>query len=222
MTAIRDRSAPATPATSVTLLTVEQARDQVLAAIPAPLEAESVAVAEARGRVLAEPVRSRTALPPWDNSAMDGYAIRSADVAAATDEAPVRLTVIGEVRAGSPPDVSVKPGSAVRIATGAPLPPGADSVVPVEATTPLAADGSVAGPRGRDATGPLPAGCLVHAAVRAGDSVRRRGSDLAGDVTILEANTEMTPAAIALAAIIPMAFAGRPAEPSPGAQRPAG
>jgi molybdopterin molybdotransferase len=194
MTAVTDRAAP------TGLLTVEEARERVLAAVPGRLGAESMSVADALGRVVVDPVRSLTALPPWDNSAMDGYAVRSADVAAATEQAPVRLAVVGEVRAGSPSDVAVLPGTAVRIATGAPLPPGADAVVPVEGTTPLAAGDSVPGPRGRDATGPVPVACLVHVGVRAGDSVRRRGSDLAEGATILETAAEMTPAAIALAA----------------------
>src|SRR3990170_3542061 len=115
---------------------------------------------------------------------MDGYAIRAADVAAATEDGPIRLDVIGEVRAGQRPDVSVQRGTAVRIATGAPVPGGADAVVPVEATTPLDAAGQPAGPRGRDATGPLPAAILVHAATPNGGSIRRAGSDLAAGTQI--------------------------------------
>jgi molybdopterin molybdotransferase len=100
------------------LLTVEEARDTVLAAIGGPTETEIAYLSEARGRVLAEDVMSLTALPPWDNSAMDGYAIRAADVAAASESTPVRLEVIGEVRAGSAPDTVVARGTAIRIATG--------------------------------------------------------------------------------------------------------
>ena len=95
----------------------------------------------ALGRVLAAPVAAAVSLPPWDNSAMDGFAIRAADVAEATEDAPVRLTVVGESRAGGAPDARVMPETAVRIATGAPLPQGADAVVPVEDTTPLDAAG---------------------------------------------------------------------------------
>ena len=87
---------------------------------------------------------------------MDGYAIRAADTAAATEERPVVLRVVGEVAGGISPE-RVEPGTAVRIATGAPLPAGADAVVPVEQTTPLDASGAAAGPSGREATGPLPA-----------------------------------------------------------------
>jgi molybdopterin molybdotransferase len=161
---------------------------------------EVVYLYDALGRVLAEPVMSTTDLPPWDNSAMDGYAVRAADTTVATEDEPVRLDVVGEVRAGMPPEVEVPRGGAVRIATGAPIPPRADAVVPVELTTPLDVSGAQLGPRGRDATGPLPAACLVHAAVVPGGSVRRAGSDLSARSTILEPGAVVTAAAIALAA----------------------
>jgi molybdopterin molybdotransferase len=182
------------------LLSVEEALGAVFAAIAGPTPAEVGWLMEARGRVVAESVTSPIALPPWDNSAMDGYAIRAADVAAATEDEPVRLEVIGEIPAGQPPDVTVERGSAVRIATGAALPTRADAVVPVEGTTPLDAAGTPAGPRGLDATGPLPAGILVHTATPVGGSIRRAGSDLAAGTQILRAGTVLTPAAIGLAA----------------------
>jgi molybdopterin molybdotransferase len=182
------------------LLSVEAARERVLAAIPEPLPVETHAPENALGQVLAVPVVAATDLPPWDNSAMDGYAIRAADVAGATEDRPVRLTVIGEVPAGGVADRTVDAGTAIRIATGAPLPGGADAVVPVELTTPLTGDGSPLGPRGRDATGPRPPACAVHAAVSAGDAIRHRGEDLREGSEVLAAGTPMTPAAIALAA----------------------
>ena len=113
------------------LMPIEDARAQVLAAIPAPLPAEEVDLSDALGRVLAADVVAATDLPPWDNSAMDGYAIRSADVAAATEDDPVLLRVAGEVAAGRASEIAVAPGLALRIATGAPTPPGADAVVAV-------------------------------------------------------------------------------------------
>jgi molybdopterin molybdotransferase len=149
--------------------------------------------------VAAETVTSPIDLPPWANSAMDGYAIRGADVAGATETAPTRLRVAGEVRAGQAAEHRVERGEALRIATGAPVPPGADAVVPVEATTPRAADG-VAGERGRDATGPLPTEVDVHEAVPVGGSIRVRGSDLAAGTTIIEPGTVLTPAVLGLAA----------------------
>ncbi len=196
----------ASPASSVAsalpagLLSVEEARAAVLAAVSGPTELEVVYLSDALGRVLAEPVASTTDLPPWDNSAMDGYAVRAADTAGATEDRPIRLEVVGEVRAGQPPEVEVPRGGAIRIATGAPVPPRADAVVPVELTTPLDATGAPAGPRGRDATGPVPAAILVHATVERGGSIRRAGSDLARAATILETGTVVTAAGIALAA----------------------
>jgi molybdopterin molybdotransferase len=188
-----------TPARAPGLLRVEEARDLVLAAVAAPLPAEEIPTDEALGRVLAAPVVAATDLPPWDNSAMDGYAVRAADTDGATEAAPVRLAVVGDVRAGAAPRVPVSAGVAVRIATGAPLPPGADAVIPVEDTTPLDVVGS-RGPRGRDATGPLPAACLVHVPVAPGASVRRAGDDLRAGTVVLAPGAALTPAGIAIAA----------------------
>jgi molybdopterin molybdotransferase len=196
----RVMSAPPTAKGVERLLSVEEARDIVLAAVAGPTDAEVVLLSDARDRILAEDVMSLTALPPWDNSAMDGYAIRAGDVVAASDQSPVRLDVVGEVRAGAAPEIEVGPGTAVRIATGAPLPPRADAIVQVELTTPAAADGSPAGERGRDAAGPLPQAVLVHAAVRPGTAIRRAGDDLPEGATVLRSGTRITPAAIALAA----------------------
>ncbi len=181
------------------MLSVEEAQATVLAGVEPLPGTEAVAPDEALGRVLASPVVAATALPPWDNSAMDGYAVRAADVRDAMDAAPVRLTVVGEVRAGRAPDVRVLAGTAVRIATGAPLPPGADAVVAVELTTPINGTGGT-GSRGRDATGPLPAACLVHEAVPVGGAVRRAGSDVAAGVKVVAAGVPVTPAVVALAA----------------------
>jgi molybdopterin molybdotransferase len=189
----------ATSTTPAALVRVEAARERVLAAVVGPVEAEEVPVDEALGRILAESVHAATDLPPWDNSAMDGYAIVAADTAGATEEGPIRLAVAGEVAAGSAPATTVRPGTAVRIATGAPMPRGADAVVPVEETTPLDAAGEP-GPRGRDATGPLPAACLVHVAVATGGSVRRAGDDLRAGSLVVAAGDVLTPAGVAIAA----------------------
>jgi molybdopterin molybdotransferase len=186
------------------LLSVEEALERLLGAIPGPLEAEPVAPLAALGRVVAEPVVAATSLPPWDNSAMDGYALVAGDTAGASDAEPARLHVIGEVRAGEPGPVAggvsaVSPGRALRIATGAPVPLGADAVVPVEATTPLDEAGR-SGSRGREAAGPLPAAILVHEPVPVGGSIRTAGSDLVAGARILDAGAVLTPPAVALAA----------------------
>jgi molybdopterin molybdotransferase len=140
-----------------------------------------------------------TSLPPWDNSAMDGYAILAADTATATETSPARVRVAGEVRAGVAGVEAVTPGTAIRIATGAPVPPGADAVVPVELTTPLDEAGTT-GPRGREATGPLPDTVLIHAVVGPGDSIRSAGGDLRRGDTVVEPGRVVTPPAVALIA----------------------
>lgn len=111
--------------------TVREASERILAAIR-PLAAESVRLREALGRVLAEDVYSPIEHPPWDNSSMDGYAVRAADVRDASPQSPIALRVIDTVRAGQLPSTEVAPGTAIRIMTGAPIPRGADSVVRVE------------------------------------------------------------------------------------------
>ncbi len=181
------------------LLPLEDARAAVLAAVCRPDDRDRIAPVEALGRVLAENVVAGVDLPPWDNSAMDGYAVIAADTAGASEERPAALQVVGEVAAGGMPDRPVTAGAAIRIATGAPLPRGATAVVPVEDTTPLAADGT-SGPRGRDAAGPLPAHVLVHVAAPDGANIRARGSDIVAGTVLLRAGAAIGPAEVALAA----------------------
>jgi molybdopterin molybdotransferase len=107
------------------MLTVEEARERVLARFQ-PLEAEQAPLTEALGRVLADDTRAKEASPPFTNSAMDGYALRSADTRDASEQTPVRLRLVGEVPAGSVYDGVTQPGQAIRILTGAPLPTGID------------------------------------------------------------------------------------------------
>jgi molybdopterin molybdotransferase len=99
-----------------------------------PLPAESVRLSDALGRVLADDVSSPLALPPWDNSSMDGYAVRAEDVRGASAGSPKSLRVVGTVAAGVVTDRAVGPGEAIRIMTGGPVPAGADSVIRVEDT----------------------------------------------------------------------------------------
>ncbi len=182
------------------LRSVEEAQAAIFAAIPGPTEAERVHLSDALGRVAALAIASTTDLPPWDNSAMDGYAIRSADVASASDTAPVVLQVAGEVAAGQVADDGLARGTAMRIATGAPIPSGADAVVPVEATSPVDSDGRPSGVRSRDMAGPLPRAVAIHDAVPVGGSIRRRGSDLHRDDPVVPAGALVTPAVVAIAA----------------------
>src|SRR5512136_1804534 len=115
------------------MLSVAEAQQMILATV-SRLEPEPVFLLDALGRVLAQDVYADSALPPFDNSAMDGYAIRAEDVAHTSRANAVRLPVIGEVPAGHPTDLELRAGTAMRITTGALLPRGADAVVPVEDT----------------------------------------------------------------------------------------
>src|SRR5216684_1991367 len=115
------------------MTSADQALEIVLANV-AVLGVERVPILEALSRVLAEEIRAPRDIPGFDNSAMDGYAVRAADVAAASETNPVRLTVLETVAAGMMPTAQVDPGQAVRTMTGAPLAAGADAIVPVERT----------------------------------------------------------------------------------------
>lgn len=169
------------------LMSLEEARARMLEGLGA-LPTEVVALDDADGRVLAEDLVSRHTLPPWDNSAMDGFAVIAADVAAASADAPVRLAVTGEAAAGRVSDVLVTAGNAVRILTGAPLPEGADAVVPVENTD------------ARPGVADLPPNVEIRAAAYPGAHIRRAGTDLIAGAPLLAAGTALTPAALAVAA----------------------
>ncbi len=158
----------------VDMLSVEEARERVLAQF-APLAAEEKDLLDAVGQVLAEDVRAPFDMQPWTNSQMDGYAVRHEDVAGASLNNPRVLQVIGQVAAGQEPRVEVLPGTAVRIMTGAPLPPGADAVVPFEETDEIARRGSGVS---QDAIG-------ILRAVPPGSSIRPAGEDVKrGDVAV--------------------------------------
>lgn len=121
------------PARAATWIALEAAVEQILAAV-SPTSAEECALDEALGRVLAEPAISPLDLPPWDNSGMDGFAVRGEDIAGATEGSPVRLTLTESVQAGSFATRSVGAREAIKIMTGAPVPAGADTVVRIEHT----------------------------------------------------------------------------------------
>ena len=172
------------------MLTVDDARRRVLDAV-APVAAVDVRVADARGLVLATDLVAPHPLPRFDNSAMDGYAVRGDDVGSASPEQPVALPVVGEVRAGDPGEVMIEPGCAARIMTGAPIPPGADAVVPVEATS--ESDGKVV------ITEPAARGRHVRPAgedVRAGEVLVRAGTELAAGELALLASTGLSPVSV--------------------------
>jgi molybdopterin molybdotransferase len=156
--------------------TFEEARKIILERV-SPLGAEHVPLQAAAGRVLARDFAAPWDLPAWDNSAMDGYAVRAEDV-----KGPARLRLSAYIPAGSPGAGPLEPGTAAKILTGAPLPAGADAVVPVENAEER--DGEVA----------------IPAAVRPGAHVRRRGEDLRAGERILEAGTALGPPEVSLLA----------------------
>ena len=180
----------AAPTIERPLASLEQAREQILAGI-APKPVETVELASALERVLAEPVHALLTLPPWDNSAMDGFAVRAIDVAGASEEAPVTMPVAGEVAAGAAATAALVAGTAIRIFTGAPMPAGADAVVPVEDTD---------APRGTAGAGSLPATVTISAAAIAGAHIRAAGSDIRAGDRLLEPGSRLNAADLALAA----------------------
>lgn len=182
-------------------LTVAAALTAVLDSISV-LPSETVALPDALGRVLATPIVAQDNLPPFANSAMDGYAVCAADVATATRETPVSLRVLADIAAGSVIAVTVTSGTAVRIMTGAPLPAGADAVVPVEDSsepwrTPHETTQTI-GIR------PLPPHIHIYRAVQSGDFVRLPGEDIQAGQTILTAGHVLRPQEIAVLASLGM------------------
>jgi molybdopterin molybdotransferase len=163
------------------MLSVEDALGIVLAHTPR-LEPEEVDLADALGRILAEEVRADADMPPFDRSAMDGYAVRASDVA----DAPVVLEVAGQVRAGQYPDRPLPPRQAMQVMTGAPVPAGATAVQPVEKTR------AVAGGARVEILEPVPTGAHIA----------RQGSEVAAGDVVLEAGRAIDPATIAVLAAV--------------------
>ncbi|HEX8255530.1 MAG TPA: gephyrin-like molybdotransferase Glp [Thermoanaerobaculia bacterium] len=161
------------------MLQVEEAQARVMAeVVPGPVE--SVALGEAHGRVLREDVFATHDLPPFDNSAMDGYAVRAEEIA----DAPVRLPVAGDIPAGHPSTHPLAPGTAMRIMTGAYVPEGADTVVQVELTD-----------AGMETV-------TIHKTLRRGANVRRRGEDMRSGDLVLRAGSIIGPAELAVLASV--------------------
>jgi len=163
--------------------TVDDHLASVLAGI-GPLAPLELTLLDAHGCVLAEDVAATHPLPPFDNSAMDGYAVRAVDVASATESTPVTLPVVGDVAAGSTTPYSVQPGLCVRIMTGAPLPPGADAVVPQEWTDEGLAQ------------------VTIRAAAGVGQHVRRAGEDVEPGTVVLTAGMHLGATQVGLIAAV--------------------
>jgi molybdopterin molybdotransferase len=162
------------------MLTMEQAQDTVMEFV-SPLPAKRMPLLRALGCVLAGPVVAGIPLPLFDNSAMDGFAVIADDTLAATTEAPRRLEVTEDVPAGAPPERAMRPGTAARIMTGAPIPIGADAVVIVENTRP--------GPSGT---------VEILRPAKAGDNIRPAGEDIAAGAVALSPGQILGPGELGL------------------------
>lgn len=171
------------------MVSVEQALREILSCVEV-LEPEGKPILDSLGQVLAEDVYSTIDIPPRDNSAMDGYAVRAEDTRGASESAPRILSVTGEVAAGSTSREEVKAGMAIRIMTGAPLPDGADAVVPFENTDEIARKSS---------HGDLSQiGILCEA--KEGMNVRHKGEDIANGSLVLKKGTVLRPPEIGVLA----------------------
>ncbi len=169
------------------MISVEEALNKVLDAV-SPLGLEKVSILDALGRVLGEDVFAGRAIPPNDNSAMDGYAIRAEDSRGASPENPVRLDVVDEIPAGAVPAKAIGPSEAARIMTGAPLPPGADTVVRMEDTR---KDGDRV---------------LVFAPAPKGRNIRRAGDDVRQGEKVIPRGEIIRPAEVGLLASLGRSF----------------
>src|SRR5512135_850022 len=158
-----------------------------------PLEAERVPLLDSLDRVLAEDIVSDINVPPFNNSAMDGYAVRAQDIAHASAEHATVLRVIGDVAAGYVASQAVGPGTAMRIMTGAPLPPGADTVVRFEETS----EGVEARGAGKDREA-----VAILKAIRSGDNVRPAGEDIHAGEVVLPKGTTVRPSEIGVLASV--------------------
>ena len=176
------------------MLSVEEARSRILEMFQ-PLESERKPILEALGQVLAEDVSSPMSIPPLANSAMDGYAVQSSDITGATPDTPTSLRVIGQVAAGQLPQNEVVPGTAVRIMTGGPIPPGADTVVPFEDTDEYDLKSSGMGLSDI-------AEIKVNIGASEGSNVRPAGQDISKGQTVLKKGMLLRPSEIGVLASV--------------------
>lgn len=173
------------------LLSVEEARVQILSRFK-PVPHESVSLMAALDRVLARDIIAESDIPSFDNSSMDGFALRALDVTEATSASPGRLRVVADIPAGTSPTITLSRGEAARIMTGAQMPAGADSVVPVEDTD---FDNRMAGSA-------APAHVEIRKSIQPGGNVRTRGMDLRKGGTVLHKGRALKPQDAGLLAML--------------------
>jgi molybdopterin molybdotransferase len=175
----------------MSLLSVDQARERILSHFQ-PVTTETLPLAGCSNRVLAQDIAATSDLPPFNNSSMDGFAVRGADVVDAATDSPRNLRVVADIPAGSYPTISLGPGEAARIMTGAPVPEGADAVIPVEDTN----------FDNRDAGTPAPDEVQIFKSARSGANVRPRGMDLRAGEIVLNKGRVLKPQDLGLLAML--------------------
>ncbi|NWG06909.1 MAG: molybdopterin molybdotransferase MoeA [Chloroflexi bacterium] len=173
------------------LLSVDQARERILSQLH-PVTTETVNLAECSNRVLAQDIIALDDLPLFDNSSMDGFAVRAEDVTDASTASPRSLSVVADIPAGHAPTISLAPGQAARIMTGAQIPSGADAVVPVEDTN----------FENRDAGSTVPDQVQIFKAAKIGNNIRPRGMDIRSGNTVLEKGRRLKPQDLGLLAML--------------------
>jgi molybdopterin molybdotransferase len=169
------------------MVTVDEALEKIFSRIH-PLGFEKVSILDALGRVLAEDIHANRNIPPLDNSAMDGYALRIEDIQKASPNHPIRLEVIGDLPAGSISRKRIERGKAIRIMTGAPVPKGADTVIPVEETK--KENGFV----------------LIFKAVALGENIRKSGEDAKKGDRVISKGDTIRPAEVGMLASVGRSF----------------
>ena len=171
------------------MISVEEALEKILSYVEV-LESERKNILDCLGQVLAEDVYSTIDIPPLDNSAMDGYALRAEDTRGASESSPTYLVVVGEVAAGSMPTKEIRPGTAIRIMTGAPVPEGADAVIPFEDTDEV----------NRKSSGDNLSNIGILCQAKKGWNVRGKGEDIAKGDLILKKGKVLRPQEIGVLA----------------------
>jgi molybdopterin molybdotransferase len=175
----------------MSLLSVDEARSRMLSQFN-PIGTAILPLAECARRVLGTDVAARNDLPSFDNSAMDGFAVIASDLVDAKPASPRTLKVVADIPAGASPDVTLAPGQAARIMTGAPLPKGADAVIPVEETD----------FHERTPGTPAPKSVAIYKSLQVGDYVRAQGTDVQTGQPVLKAGHKLRPQDLGLLAML--------------------
>jgi len=178
----------------MSLLSVDEARARILSHFQ-PIGTETLPLAECARRVLAADVTAQNNLPSFDNSSMDGFAVIATDLAEASSASPRTLKVVADIPAGTSPDVTLTPGQVARIMTGAPMPKGADAVIPVEETD----------FHDRSPGTPAPEKVTIYKSVQSGDYVRGQGTDVLAGQAVLQKGHKLRPQDLGLLAMLGVA-----------------